>query len=131
MKPFIPGKRNQNLVFQVHRLISRSIPLIINIASATALFLSTLIVETSSNFETFSFVFFLSSFGNLIGYKLGSKSTVNTDSKSQKVLFTLLSVALLTGALIYILAEGDLAIYGTFGILFLFGLAGVVYVLRS
>jgi len=95
------------------------------------LFLSTFIVETSSNSETFSFVFFLSSFGNLIGYKLSSKSTVNTDSKSQKVLFSLLSIALVTGALIYILAEGNLAIYGTFGILFLFGLAGVVYALRS
>lgn len=105
--------------------------LIIHIASATVLFLSTFIVETSSNFETFSFVYFLSSFGNLIGYKLGSKSTVRTNLKRQKALFFLLSIALVTGTLIYILAEGDLAIYGAFGILFLFGLAGVVYALRS
>ncbi|MFP4367623.1 MAG: hypothetical protein ACLFQA_11055 [Bacteroidales bacterium] len=99
--------------------------------SATSMFLSTFIIDVSSSFEIFSFVFFLSSFGNLLGYKLGSKRNIKTDSKSQKVLFTLLSIALITGLLIYILAEGNLAIYGAFGILFLFGLAGVIYALRS
>jgi hypothetical protein len=103
----------------------------IHIGLATILFLLSFFIETSSHFGTFAFVFFLSSFGNLLGYKLGSRHKVKTDFRNQKSLLILLILAVILGTVFYTFTEGVLAIFGTFVIIFLFGIFGIIYVLKT